>query len=105
MAQRLRNSVRDCDTVARLGGDEFAVLVEDAEDPRTALVVADRIMRAMAPPFDVADTDLHVSCSIGVAVAKNDGDTGEGFAVLLGRADAAMYEAKRRGGNQVALAP
>ena len=98
VSERLANCVRNNDTVARLGGDEFAVLVEDAEDPKTAMVVAGRIMRAMQPSFHLQNQEVEVSCSVGVAVTINDTTRGPD---LLRDADVAMYAAKARGKNCV----
>ncbi len=97
-AERLLGCVRTQDTVARLGGDEFAVLVEDADDPKTSLIVADRIMRAMAPAFSIEGREINVSCSVGVAVTVEDTTPGSD---LLRDADLAMYAAKAKGKNCV----
>ena len=43
--------LRDTYTVARLGGDEFTVLLDDLKDPNDAKVAADRLMKALKPPF------------------------------------------------------
>ena len=96
VAERLLGCVRLNDTVARLGGDEFAVLVDDALDPNVSSVIADRIMRAMAPSFSIGDREIELSCSIGVAVTCSDETTGS---ALLRDADLAMYAAKGRGKN------
>lgn len=102
----IRASLRPDDQLGRWGGDEF-VIIPGVADALLAESVATRLCEAVATGLNQAGfaDAIRAGCSIGVAVAKNDGDTGEGFAALLGRADAAMYEAKRRGGNQVALAP
>jgi diguanylate cyclase (GGDEF)-like protein/PAS domain S-box-containing protein len=97
-AERLLGCVRTQDTVARLGGDEFAVLVEDADDPKTSLIVADRIMRAMRPAFSIENREVQVSCSVGVAVTVEDVTPGSD---LLRDADLAMYAAKAKGKNCV----
>jgi diguanylate cyclase (GGDEF)-like protein/PAS domain S-box-containing protein len=97
-AERLLGCVRTQDTVARLGGDEFAVLVEDADDPKTSLIVADRIMRAMRPAFSIENREVQVSCSVGVAVTVEDITPGSD---LLRDADLAMYAAKAKGKNCV----
>jgi len=100
VAERLTSCLRAGDTAARLGGDEFAVLLEDLEDGSPAAVVAERIMEAMSLPFRVADVDLPVSASIGVAFAGSGGDTADD---LLRNADFAMYQAKEAGKARVAL--
>lgn len=96
-----RNVLRDMDVSGRLGGEEFAALL-----PHTALadakLVAERIRVDIANgALAVEGADpLVLTISIGVATL----DHGEGLASLLGRADSALYAAKRAGRNRVLLA-
>jgi diguanylate cyclase (GGDEF)-like protein/PAS domain S-box-containing protein len=92
VGERLQTAVRAADTVARLGGDEFAVLLE----PRGTAPsdVADRILQAMRQPFSVADAELFVNASLGIAQTDSGHETAE---ELLRNADVAMYVAKGRG--------
>ena len=95
VAERLRGCLRDEDTLARFGGDEFVVLLEDATGGGVAVRLAERLLECLAPPFSLAGERVFVSASIGVALhAPFSSDRSD---VLLSRADAAMYEAKRRG--------
>ncbi|HUY61895.1 MAG TPA: GGDEF domain-containing protein, partial [Candidatus Dormibacteraeota bacterium] len=94
VAERLLAVVRPADTVARLGGDEFVVLAEDLDDAAgAARELAARIARAMREPISVDGHELVVTASIGMALADAESDPAE----VLAHADAAMYEAKRRG--------
>jgi diguanylate cyclase (GGDEF)-like protein len=99
VAARLREVMRASDTLARLGGDEFVVLLPDA-GADVAHRVADRVAEVLRDPFTLAGREVFISCSIGIASAPDDGDT---YEALLGRADAAMYEAKARGRNTIAV--
>lgn len=92
MAERLNSCVRAADTVARVGGDEFVVLIEGAADD--SHLVARRVVAAFEVPFDVDGQELLLQPSFGLAVTtpEDRNITGE---VLLKRADAAMYSAKR----------
>jgi diguanylate cyclase (GGDEF)-like protein/PAS domain S-box-containing protein len=108
VADRLRESVRECDVVARFGGDEFAVLVESALDAPDAEVVAQRIVDSLHEPFRIDTRDIHVQASIGLAAAgvSGDGGTGlidedgeDGAEQLMRNADLAMYKAKSAGGS------
>ena len=88
---RLQSALRESDTLARLGGDEFALVLGAPSNREAALRVADKVRRALADPFDVADVRLHVAASVGIALFPEHGHTGH---ELLRMADVAMYEAK-----------
>ena len=77
-------------TVARLGGDEFAVLAPSTTVER-AEEIAGRLLNALTPTFVVGQERLHLSGSIGIALAPDHGRT---VSDLLKRADIAMYAAK-----------
>jgi two-component system, cell cycle response regulator len=96
-ARRLSDAVRRDDLPVRWGGEEFLVLMPDAS-PEHAAEVAERIRHHVAdPPFRAGDAELHVTMSVGWAMRF----PGEAGADLVARADAALYEAKRRGRNAV----
>ena len=91
VADRIKRAVRGAETVARLGGDEFAVLLENLASPDDAVAIANRIREALTAPLVVADREVSVSASIGIA-------SGDGSAEDLVRdADVAMYRAKAAG--------
>ena len=103
LAERLEGAVRASDMAARYGGEEF-VLVMSETDMETARMVTARLCRDIeATPFagSLVENGLPVTASIGVAVAEGRDETPE---ELLGRADEALYEAKRNGRNQVVAA-
>lgn len=85
--------------MARYGGDEFVVLVPRVRRTTDVLTLADALCRSMAEPFTVAGTVVHMSCSIGVAIARHDSVADD----ILRAADLAMYRAKERGRNRWAL--
>ncbi|MHC8371866.1 putative bifunctional diguanylate cyclase/phosphodiesterase [Pseudomonas sp. MDT1-85] len=92
---RLREDLRSQDTLARIGGDEFVLLVQLAE-PNDALNLAARQVGLIARSFRVAEHDLQISASVGIALYPGNGQTAE---ELLMNADAAMYHAKGAGKN------
>lgn len=94
VARRLSGVVRGTDTVARLGGDEFAILPGGATDLAAAAAIAWKLEQACAPGFELDDGAVQISASVGIAVFPEHGET---TSVLLRRADAAMYVAKRAG--------
>jgi two-component system CheB/CheR fusion protein len=96
-ALRLTQCIREEDTVARIGGDEFIILVEDSHDDEIE-TMALRILDALSASFHVDNRDLYVSLSIGISQAPSDGEDAE---TLMKNADAAMYQSKENGKNQV----
>ena len=93
VAERLQKTTRAGDTPARFGGDEFVVLLSGIQDPNYAFAVAERIVTLLSEAFVLSGREVYTSPSIGLAFSQggSDADT------LLRHADAAMYEAKRRG--------
>jgi diguanylate cyclase (GGDEF)-like protein len=94
VAGRLRQAVRATDTVARIGGDEFVVLQVDIRTPADAVVMAQRLIDAIARPFDVGEVSVRAGVSVGIAVAPLHGSSED---ELLKVADAALYRAKASG--------
>lgn len=91
-ARRIRDSVRSDAVVVRWGGEEF--LVVDRVPAAQAVAVAERIRTAVSAPANPV-----VTASIGMAVRRGRGSD---LAEVITAADAAMYEAKARGGDRVA---
>ncbi len=93
MALRLRESVRCNDLVARLGGDEFIVYMDnipEADQPQ----VIDKLHAALRQPMRIDGVEIRPGVSMGVvAVRKSELDIDR----IMGRADAALYLAKREG--------
>jgi diguanylate cyclase (GGDEF)-like protein len=86
--------------VARVGGDEFVVLMTGRAVEGTARMLASAAVSLSARPLRIGSHNLKVSASVGVASAKLKDITGD---ELLRRADIAMYDAKRRGGSNIAV--
>jgi two-component system cell cycle response regulator len=100
VAQRVSGSIRDFDLLARYGGEEFVVIMPSTPAD-ISLVVAERLCRKIgSEAFEVSGSQaaLDITASIGVATTT---DARETAGALLGRADAALYEAKNDGRNQV----
>ncbi|MGY3171701.1 diguanylate cyclase (GGDEF)-like protein [Pseudomonas sp. TE12234] len=92
---RLREDLRSQDTLARIGGDEFVLLVQLSEQ-NDAMGLAARQVGLIARSFRVAEHDLQISASVGIALYPGNGQTAH---ELLMNADAAMYHAKGAGKN------
>jgi len=103
VAARLEKCLRSSDTVARLGetftvarlgGDEFTILLDDIKEPADANRAAERLMKALAPPFVLAGKEIFTSISIGIAMSNTAYEEPED---MLRDADTAMYRAKSLG--------
>jgi diguanylate cyclase (GGDEF)-like protein/PAS domain S-box-containing protein len=94
-ARRLQSEVREQDTVSRLGGDEFVLILPDT-DAKGAAHIAEKLLKSSTQALQLAQHELTVSPSIGIAMFPVDGaDLDE----LSRCADAAMYRAKQEGRN------
>ncbi len=90
VGRRLIETVRACDTVARLGGDEYVFILESL--PEQYIVgVAEKILKALEPPFLLDGEVVDLSASLGIARFPEDGNDA---VTLTRRADLAMYSAK-----------
>jgi diguanylate cyclase (GGDEF)-like protein len=99
-AARCLDSVRDGDLVGRYGGEEIIILLPETDRER-AMRVAERLGAAVAEKtFQVLENEIFVTVSIGVAAM--DENTPH-FEALIARADQALYIAKHKGRNRVAV--
>lgn len=96
VARRLTSTIRTGDVVGRFGGDEFVVALEPIHSLDDAQVMAERVLKTISMPVVVDGLELMCSASIGMAISGGETDQD----VLLARSDAAMYEAKRSGGQR-----
>ncbi|MCZ6780000.1 MAG: diguanylate cyclase [Acidobacteria bacterium] len=102
LAANLQEAMRSVDLVARYGGEEFVVLLPQT-DRQGAALVAERVReRAEKHRFPGLPEDVHVTISVGVA--HYDGQNEMRGQDLVDEADQALYEAKKKGRNQVVLA-
>jgi diguanylate cyclase (GGDEF)-like protein/PAS domain S-box-containing protein len=99
VAHRLQDCIRAEDTAARLGGDEFAILLDNISDAGQAVVVVEHILNSFEAPILVEGRELFITPSIGIAVSSSEDDATQ----VLRNADAAMYEAKRKGKGRYQL--
>ena len=101
VARGLRGAVRDGDVLARYGGDEFVCVREGVRAPDDLLQWADRLRHAVEEVAAAVDADIRITASIGLCVVTRAGALTP--TDVIGRADAAMYEAKREGPGRVQL--
>lgn len=101
VAARLQSVVRTDDIVGRLGGDEFVVVLHrlGADEPAArikALSVAEKLISFVGAKVYFEGESLHVGASVGVRLIGFEEQDAE---VVIGDADAAMYQAKQKGGG------
>jgi diguanylate cyclase (GGDEF)-like protein len=92
--QRLKDAVREGDQVARLGGDEFAILLPGIASVEAVTPLAQRVVQALALPFEVGAQRVRCGGSVGIAIHGLDATDPDD---LLGKADLALYRAKADG--------
>ena len=96
VAEETEGALREGDTLARVGGDEFVVLLPSVRDTGEVAGVAKRILERLNERWEASVSGGRGSASLGIAAYPLDGEDAE---TLLRHADAAMYTAKKRGGN------
>jgi diguanylate cyclase (GGDEF)-like protein/PAS domain S-box-containing protein len=95
--EMLRHELRSADWVGRWGGDEFILVIPDSS-AATAMATIERVRaRIGAEPIDAAGHAVRLSISAGLALFRPGADSLE---AVIQRADAALYQAKRRGRNR-----
>lgn len=100
VAERLRRSIRACDTAARVGGDEFGVLLLDIRTVGDAHAAARRIGRSFREPFVAEEHEIELTARLGVAVYP---DHARDFDELLTNADHAMYRLEAGSDTEVSF--
>ncbi len=98
LGRRLHDVLRASEVPARLGGDEFVVLVDSGNDLHS---LADRVMEVLREPYPIADLEMPITVSIGIAEFPAHGRSAD---ALINAADSAMYRAKRSGRDRSSLA-
>ena len=94
VAQRLQRAVGEDGLVGRLGGDEFQVIVPGETDREKLAELARGIIASLSHPYSIDEATITIGCSIGIALAGDDGDDAE---TLVRNADLALYAAKGDG--------
>ncbi len=95
-AARLRNCVGKGDTAARSDGDEFALLLTQVSEAGDLADISLSITEAFKPPFQLGRQEVYVTVSIGIGVFPLNGAD---HSTILRNAGAALYRAKKQGGN------
>ncbi|MGB7299209.1 MAG: EAL domain-containing protein, partial [Burkholderiaceae bacterium] len=98
VARRIADALPEGDTAGRLGGDEFVAIIKNPDGRSEVESIARKILTAIEKPLILAERAYFLSASIGVAMAPDDSNEG---AQLIKAADAAMYQVKTEGRNDV----
>ena len=93
-AKRIQSCVRESDTVSRISGDEFCVLLVNVNDYNNITKITELLLNKLQEPYQLAESLIHCSASIGISLYPNDGDSAQS---LVSKADQAMYEVKSKG--------
>jgi diguanylate cyclase (GGDEF)-like protein len=101
VARRLQRQIGPTDTVARVGGDQFALLFTGEQEARSLPSLAERIRRSLRAPIPLANQEIVLTGSIGIAVWDKDVQGSDED--LLKDAELAMYRAKRGGADRIEL--
>lgn len=97
-ARRIRERLQSGEIASRIGGDEFVIVTSGAQAEERARVLAQEIVNSLGEPLVLENGTFRVGCSAGIAV---QGYRQEDPMQLLGNADIALYESKKRGRNRV----
>src|SRR3954452_3441218 len=97
LSDRLMTVIRPGDSAARVGDGQFAVLCEEIEGEQNATSIAERVAAALAFPFDLEEAQIHLSASVGIALAGGRDAYAE---ALIRGAAAAMRSAREHGGGR-----
>jgi diguanylate cyclase len=92
----LKSTVREVDTVARLGGDEFVILIDMIDEPKHVTKVIQKLHTLFQRAIQIDGREIYVFASIGASIFPKDGKDAD---ELMQKADQAMYDSKRDGGN------
>ena len=96
VANRLKVSLQEHNFVGRLEGDEFAVIIDQINDPEDAEHLSQKISDILSETYRLADHDIRISCSTGIACYPISGTTPE---TIIQCAEIAMYYVKESGRN------
>jgi len=99
ISARLSACLGPDDLLARMGGDEFAVLVPKRDSRQGTIAVANRLIEAFDPAFQIDGERLRIGTSVGIAHCPRHGRSAD---ELLRYADAAMYRSKQAGRGRAA---
>jgi diguanylate cyclase (GGDEF)-like protein len=96
VARRIKKNIREDDYLARYGGDEFLVILNDIESENEISEIAKKIVCRFKRPFELEETTVHITCSIGICLYPKNGNDME---TLMENVQIAMHKTKEKQGN------
>ena len=100
VARRMARQFKAQDTLARIGGDQFAALIVSETDPHQIATMAERIRRSLRTPMKIADKEVILTGSVGIAVYDGQQIHPD---EMLKEAEIAMLRAKRSGADRIGI--
>jgi len=100
VAERLSVCIREQDVLSRVGGDEFVVLAEPVNEIGDAWLIGERIVDALAEPFDLSFGTVGIGASVGLAMNTRESTPRS----IVHAADLASMKAKTTGRSRLVLA-
>jgi diguanylate cyclase (GGDEF)-like protein len=97
ISRRLQHAADDA-FIARVGGDEFTLILAAGDQPKAAQALANRLLGAVAKPFEVRGQQIPIGLSVGGTIYPEDATD---INALIANADAALARAKADGGHMV----
>jgi len=95
-AVRLKSIIMSTDTIYRIGGDEFIIILRNLNAVENAEKIAVDALETLCTAFTYRENQLFIGASIGISIFTKHGIDAD---TLIKKADLAMYEVKRKGGN------
>ena len=96
VAMRLKSIIRSTDAISRIGGDEFIIILRNLKASANAEKIADDVVETLSTSFSYKENQLFIGASIGISIFPEHGIDAS---TLIKKADLAMYDVKRKGGN------
>ncbi len=100
IAKRLKESISDIEILAHLEAAEFAIILKPVKHKKNAIDIAESILDVISQSMVLGSDEVYVTASIGITFYPLDGTVAD---ELLKNANAAMYHAHQKGGNNYQL--
>ncbi|MBU3197409.1 EAL domain-containing protein [Clostridium algidicarnis] len=100
VAHTIREMIPKSAIVGRIGGDEFMVIIKEVRSIRSTIDICEGILKSFKKVIKINDTNIYTGISMGICMYPYHASTSKG---LFTNADAALYESKKNGRNQITM--